>query len=287
MIRSTLTPRKLKLNLSSTLIVGGLFAFSGMANATLIANNGVVYDSETHLTWLQDANTFKTQLAADPNIINKIIATVPIVFDTPNSLDNNGSGQYKLSVADFFPSFGWMNWYAAQGWIGYLNSINYLGYNDWRLPSVAPINGVSFDYSAPNYPNITFDGSTDRAYNITSTQSELSHLFYSLGNNGNFDKLGNQLNIDSPIQSGPFLNMSKLSPEYWTGTEYGPDPRVAWYFDIRVGAQSEGSDKSHPSTIWAVRSENVSTVPEPTSIWLVGIGLAILLGFKNRIRIQG
>jgi len=267
------------------LSIGTAFlAFGGIANAALLASNNVVYDSQTNLMWLQDANTFRTQLASNPDLVSDIIAAVPIIYDTPNGFDNTGtSGQYSLSPSDFSSSFG-MTWWGAQGWVGYLSSINYLGFSDWRLPTVAPVNGINFNYTSLNDPTLTYNGSTDRAYNITSTQSEMSHLFYALGNNGNFDISGNVLNIESPILADPFINMTKDSAYslYWSGTEYGLDPKVSWYFDIHTGAQSAGPGKNTFGNGWVVRSVDPTAIPEPGVVWLVGLGLPLLLSAKHR-----
>jgi Protein of unknown function (DUF1566) len=60
---------------------------------------------------------------------------------------------------------GATDWNAAQSWIAGLNSANYLGYNDWRLPTVGPVNGTSFNYG----PGGTFyDGTRDVGYNVSA-----------------------------------------------------------------------------------------------------------------------
>jgi len=48
-----------------------------------------------------------------------------------------------------------MNWEDANIWIDSLNSSNYLGYNDWRLPVNLPVNGVTYNTT------LTYDGTTD------------------------------------------------------------------------------------------------------------------------------
>jgi len=48
--------------------------------------NGMIYDSDLNITWLADANYFKTQADADPTLINEIIAAVPTIYSTPNVL---------------------------------------------------------------------------------------------------------------------------------------------------------------------------------------------------------
>jgi hypothetical protein len=85
-------------------------------------------------------------------------------------------------------------WFATAGeYVAAANAAEYLGFSTWRLPKVAPIDGVSFDYIPRN------DGSSDRGYNVGapgtafagSTASELAHLYYTtLGNVGYYAVTG-------------------------------------------------------------------------------------------------
>ena len=86
----------------------------------------------------------------------------------------------------------------AELWIAGMNDANYLGFSDWRLPTVSPINGVSFNVGT------AFDGTKDSGSNISapgtiyagSTASEMAHLFYnSLGNNSGRE-------LDGTIKAG-------------------------------------------------------------------------------------
>ena len=72
---------------------------------------------------------------------------------------------------------GGLNWYAAENFISTLNAENYLGYKDWRLPTVSPVDGIAFNYNVGN------QGNTDIGWGISSPASEWGHLFIgSLGN---------------------------------------------------------------------------------------------------------
>ncbi|MCE9551092.1 MAG: DUF1566 domain-containing protein, partial [Betaproteobacteria bacterium] len=74
------------------------------ANATLVSALGgqVVNDTDLNITWLANANLADTQ-----------------AFGV-SGINANGT----------------MNWYTAKLWIAAMNTANYLGYKDWRLPTV-------------------------------------------------------------------------------------------------------------------------------------------------------
>jgi len=170
-----------------------------------------------------------------------------------------------------------------------LNAQNYLGYNDWRLPVTAPVNGTAFNYSSSVY-----SGANDNGYNISapttvfagSTGSELANLYYtSLANHAYYDATG----VD---QSGtycggpngclqntdPFINMQVWW--YWSGTGY--DGSVSndekWVFDTSAGIQEYMSDGTQ-LFVWPVRS-GLSSASAPSAAQPVpalgGFGLAAL-----------
>ena len=67
---------------------------------------------------------------------------------------------------------GRMTWTQANTWA---NNLNYGGYSSgWRLARNTPVNGTQ---SGWNYTYST-NGSTDYGFNITSTFSELSYMYY-------------------------------------------------------------------------------------------------------------
>ncbi len=172
---------------------------------------------------------------------------------------------------------GLMTWNAAKTWA---DNLSFGGYNDWRLPDVQPINGGNFN------TNFSNDGSTDTAYNITSTRSELANLFYvSLGNDGFRDASGalSGCSSVSPFcltNSGPFIN---LQPSiYFFGVDI-TSIRV-WVFNFGSGFQSVNF-KNNSFYAWAVRSGDVvaqNSVPSPAPVWLVSIGLLLFRGGWQR-----
>ena len=250
----------------SSLLAFNLLSMSSAFAALQVIDTGLgVLDTSTNLEWTQNANLFGTLSATDPNLVSKIIASVGgIIHDTPNL--NDPTGAYTLKATDFIGNGrGQLDWWGAQAWVGYLNSIDYAGHNDWRLPITAPVNGVTFNYNFSN------NGSTDYGNGISSPQSELGHLFYS--------SLGNQANA-SGLQSGPFGNLQ--ASEYWSGTEYALQPYSAWFLNYGSGLQSYSGSKIFLGVYaWAVRP---AVVPIPASVWLFGSAGAGLIGVFGRRR---
>ncbi len=109
----------------------------------------------------------------------------------------------------------------------------------------------------------------------------MAHLFYNtLGNVGLFDTAGNQTGcgLSCLTNSGPFFNIQLV---YWSGTEFASLPGFVWSFGSNFGDQ--GALRKSPNLFaWAVRSGDVSTVPIPAAVWLLGSGLVGLLGFGHR-----
>lgn len=144
---------------------------------------------------------------------------------------------------------GLMGWKAAKAWA---SKLVYGGFDDWRLPIVSPVNGSSFNYQ------LEYDGTSDRAYNITSGNSELAFMFYvNLKNKSLYDKSGNATSCPDSgclVKSGLFKNLKPSA--YWSGIGYKPIATVAWAFDNHSSRQN-GINKSIKSYAWAVRSGDV------------------------------
>ncbi|MCP5159075.1 MAG: DUF1566 domain-containing protein [Gammaproteobacteria bacterium] len=202
-----------------------------------------------------------------------------------------------------------MIWRDAVDWaenLSYFDSVRNVTYDDWRLPTVQPIDGTGFDY------DFSPAGNTDRGYNISapgtaytsSTGSELAYMFHvNLGNLSAYDTSGvfrgGASGTDwGVVNTGLFLNLQNFV--YWSGTEYAPYTNLAWRFYAYDGLQyAYGKDFAYHA--WAVRSGDVAappsipelrslvgitatpSIPEPGSLMLVGLGL-VGLGWTRRRR---
>jgi hypothetical protein len=182
---------------------------------------------------------------------------------------------------------GRMSWTQANTWA---NNLNYGGYSSgWRLARNTPVNGTA---SGWNY-DVTADGTTDIGYNITSTFSELSYMYYvNLGLKGYYSASGAYQSDFGVFGNGTTggqrdvgLVRNLQSDVYWSGTAYAPSPAGdAWLFGTNVGNQ-DVYGQSGGFFAWAVRPGDVTVaaVPVPGSVALLAGGLA-LLGVVTRRR---
>lgn len=227
--------------------LGGLatLAMTSAAQAALqgrdldgsLATHEAYYDTVLDITWLADANYAKT-----------------------SSYDADGA----------------MTWVDANTWaanLSFYNPLTNQTYDDWRLPTVDPINGSTFNY------NVSFNGSTDFGYNITSPQSEMAYMYYVNLGNPSFTtpagaSSGCYVNSSNTCLDnvGPFVNLQPYV--YWSATEYAPSPANAWLFTMHQGAQDRYG-KTSSFYAWAVSPGDVAAVPEAETyaLMLAGLGL--------------
>jgi len=155
-------------------------------------------------------------------------------------VDGNLPARYTLGVPNITTD-GRMQWADAKAWITRLNGCHYLGYDDWRLPIVVPVNDSDLRGGNPANPIAAYDGSSDLGPNVGApgtehygeVRSELPHLFFNeLGNESLLGLDGQMRRTGRQFKPGAFVNLKR--GQYWTGTEYG---NGAMDFDLDEGTQ--------------------------------------------------
>ncbi|MGA9165548.1 MAG: PEP-CTERM sorting domain-containing protein [Thiobacillus sp.] len=238
-----------KMHLAGLVLAMGL---SGAAQAALESRlDGLaVYDTDLNITWLANANLAATN---------------------------------TFGVSGINPT-GYMTRATAQSWIEAMNTANYLGYNNWMLPTTLQpdascgiqVAGVSTGYGC--------------------TGSEMGHLFYSeLGG-----VAGSSITTTHNTSYSLFHNVRVDG--YWSSTMYsivslyGSCVDCAWYFGMDSGNQNWAYGTIGLSA-WAVLPGDVALactdptctavpitpVPEPEAFGLMLSGLA-LVGWAARRR---
>jgi hypothetical protein len=186
------------------------------------------------------------------------------------------------------------NWYGAKAWV---DQLVYRGYDDWRLPTLTPVNGVKFNRS------FHCDGSSDYGYGIAApggasagfTGNELAYMFHvNLGNksqcmgDGPDRVYGPHVGIQNASfvdalsgETVSFLNMQGQMRFSWF--DLAPPPsNFTWVFNYR-GFNDWENAIFQRHRAWAVRDGDVlvTTVPEPSTLLLLS-GLLPVLWFSMK-----
>ncbi len=114
--------------------------------------------------------------------------------------------------------------------------------------------------------------------------SEMGHLYHeSLGNLGYYAKDGTHPQPGyGLINTGDFNNLQSYI--YWSGTEYSPFSSIsAWYSFFWDGSQGTGLKDNFLNAL-AVHPGQVSAVPLPGAVWLLGSGVIGILGFRRKFK---
>jgi hypothetical protein len=151
-------------------------------------------------------------------------------------------------LADANAAGGGMTWVEANTWAA---NLDISGVTGWRLPTT-----LNPDNSCENPAG---------SYGWTCTGSEMGNLFANV--------------LGSDLTNGPFINIQTV-PSYWSATEYSDI--YAWSFQFGNGRQNNNTTKTHDRFAWAVYEGDVTQVPIPASILLLGSGLLGLVGVSRR-----
>lgn len=225
------------------------FGLLGVSNAALInKGGGLIYDDVLDITWLQDANYAKT-----------------------SGYDADGHMTYDEAVA-------------------WADQLVYQGYTGWRLPTT--VNGdaqsMNWDWKGPDSGDSydTYSYSYTAGYNLYN--SEMGYMFYvTLGNLGYYDTSGTHPQPGYGLNNtGPFINLNTdLYPNYyWSGTQYNYSPTsAAWCFYFDQGYQTTYG-KTADMFAWAVHDGELSPIPIPTAVWLLGSGLIGIVSIRRKVK---
>lgn len=202
-------------------------AFVNPCEAALVdAGNGLVNDTTQNLTWVKDGNLWLT-LANESGSASGFATLVA-----------SRSGGWA-TVGDYGPQNGMMDWFAGQGFAYYLNSINYKGFSNWRMPTTVN------SFASLGYP----DGNPG---NPTTSSSELAHLFYV--------DLGQVAGASLGVNPGPFVNVQAAGGNDW----YWSSPLMpynAFLFSPASGLQWNSFSMNGIAFVWPVRDGLAPVVP--------------------------
>ena len=170
---------------------------------------------------------------------------------------------------------GTMTWSAATAWA---DSLVYGGFSDWRLPALNPA-----DTTCSGNFNPVDGGFPTQFFGFGCTAGELSGLFITdLGNKANESVLNQAGDTVEQIANLALFSNVQL-PVYWSGTEYAPNPAIAWVFLADVAFQSLTGGEGNAWYAVAVRPGDVAaSVPEPQTLALALLALGATVVARRR-----
>ena len=141
--------------------------------------------------------------------------------------------------------------------VSWVESFEYAGADNWRLPNASP-NPV-------------------KAFNQVA--GELGYMFYV--------NAASTKNIPIDTSQIPLFENIKLDQGYWLSSEVSTDPSKAWVFHLNNGLQADRGISSQ-RYVWPVHDGDIAndidsaTVPTPASAFLFGSGLLGLMVTRQR-----
>ncbi len=167
---------------------------------------------------------------------------------------------------------GRMTWGAAMAWA---DNLVYGGYSDWRLPTLNPADTTCSRNFNPG------GGFPTQYLGTGCTGGELSGLFVTDLGNKPSESVLNQVGDTAEQIANLALFSNVQSVDYWSGTEYAPDPNRAWNF--RAFGGNQGLDFHFPMFAVAVRPGDVTaSVPEPNTLALALLALGATAVARRR-----
>ena len=171
--------------------------------------------------------------------------------------DNTGNSLVWLN----YTNGNWTNWTTQTTWTASLES----------SLTISLLTGYSVTWTDSTWRLPATWGGTE-GYNITT--SEMGHLFYI--------ELGNPADYFSPFSPNTGIFENLLVQNYWSGTEHAGVG--AYYFHMGGGSQNTHWKVSEIAGGMAVRSGDVSAVPIPGAVWLLGSWLLTMTGLRRKLR---
>jgi len=196
-----------------------------------------------------------------------------MIYDTTRNITWLADMTYAKTSG--YDADGLMSWSAAKAWA---DNLTFGGYSDWRLPT---LNAGDISCTSNFNPG---GGFGQQYYGYGCTGGELSGLFVTdLGN-----KAGESVLTQTGDTAEQIANLALFrnvqSWDYWSGTEFAPNPAAAWIFSTYDGTQIYGSNVSRLYAV-AVRPGDVAAVPEPQTYALLLAGLsAVVVAVRRRPR---